>query len=122
MGRDNSKLAQAKTLGKLSDNCHNEKKSDISQILQRNIDYIAQLKDRLKEFEQDNDAVASENEELRHFSMNGYQIAKNVQALQQERETLSVDLADKANTIKSLLNQNETLSANLRHINDHNVY
>ena len=79
------------------------------------------MKDRLKEFEQDNDAVASENEELRHFSMNGYQIAKNVQALQQERETLSVDFADKANTIKSLLHQNETLSANLRHVSDHHI-
>jgi hypothetical protein len=34
-------------------------------------------------------------------------LAKNVQALNQERESLSVDLADKAKTIKRLLSQNE---------------
>lgn len=55
------------------------------------------------EYELENDTVAVENEELRRFSMNGYQIAKNVQALQHERESLSVDLADKAYTIKQLL-------------------
>lgn len=107
LGRDNSKRAQAETVGRLSDNANGARKKDLETILQRNIDYISELKDRIKDFEGDNEAVAIENEELRHFSMNGYQIAKNVQALQHERESLSVDLADKAHTIKSLLSQNE---------------
>ena len=40
--------------------------------------------------------MANENEELRQFSLDGYQIAKNVNMLAVEREKLSVDLADKA--------------------------
>ena len=47
-------------------------------ILQRNIDCITALKSRIVEYEVENDTVAVENEELRRFSMNGYQIAKNV--------------------------------------------
>ena len=37
-----------------------------------------------------------------------------MQSLQAERENLSVDLADKASTIKKLLDENEQLSAKLR--------
>ena len=57
---------------------------------------INDLKGRIADYEHDNQAVAEENEELRTFSMSGYNIAKNVQQLNREREGLSVDLADKA--------------------------
>lgn len=66
-------------------------------------------------------AVANENEELRQFSLDGYQIAKNVQSLSNERERLSVDLADKASIIKKLLSENENLQASLRSAQDHAV-
>lgn len=66
-------------------------------------------------------AVANENEELRQFSLDGYQIAKNVQSLSNERERLSVDLADKANIIKKLLSENENLQTSLRSAQDHAV-
>jgi hypothetical protein len=65
-------------LGRLSDNANKSKKKDLESIVQRNIDFIEQLKEKIKEFELDNESIACENEELRHFSMNGYQIAKNV--------------------------------------------
>lgn len=64
--------------------------------------------------EQDNDTLAYENEELRQFSMDGYEIAKNVQTLSGEREKLSVDLADKAQMIRKLLDENERLTHKLR--------
>jgi regulator of replication initiation timing len=54
------------------------RKRDLELVLQRNIDCIAELKSRIMEYELENDTVAVENEELRRFSMNGYQIAKNV--------------------------------------------
>ena len=41
-------------------------------------------------------------------------MAQNAQKLQAEREALSVDLADKSNTIKKLLEDNEILKAKLR--------
>lgn len=57
----------------------------------------------MQDLEQENDGLAVENEELRQFSLDGYLIAKNVKALSEERESLSVDLADKTSTIQKLL-------------------
>jgi len=82
--------------------------------LQSNINAIAAAKDKIKEIENDNESLANENEELRQFSLDGYQLGRNVQGLTHEREQLSVDLADKANTIKKLLDENERLSKRLR--------
>ena len=98
----------------MSDNTNAQKRAYFEEILQRNINLIANLKDKIKDFEGDNESLANENEELRQFSLDGYQIAKNVQSLSNERERLSVDLADKATTIKKLLDENESLSIRLR--------
>jgi len=98
----------------MSDNTNAQKRTYFEEILQRNINLIANLKDKIKDFEGDNESLANENEELRQFSLDGYQIAKNVQSLSNERERLSVDLADKATTIKKLLDENESLSIRLR--------
>lgn len=91
------------------------KGGQLGDIMNQNVGMISALKDKIAELERDNDALANENEELRQFSLDGYQLGKNVQNLQNERENLSVDLADKASTIKKLLDENESLSANLRH-------
>ncbi len=104
----------AKGFSAMSDNMNAQKRSHFEEILQRNINLIANLKDKIKDFEVDNESLANENEELRQFSLDGYQIAKNVQSLSNERERLSVDLADKATTIKKLLDENEGLSIRLR--------
>jgi len=72
------------------------------------------LKDKIKELENGNDTVADENEELRKFSLDGYQLGRNVQTLTNERELLSVDLSDKADMIKRLLDENENLNVRLR--------
>lgn len=104
----------AKGVSAMSDNMNAQKRSHFEKILQRNINLIANLKDKIKDFEVDNESLANENEELRQFSLDGYQIAKNVQSLSNERERLSVDLADKATTIKKLLDENEGLSIRLR--------
>ena len=87
-------------------NCHYDKRGEREKNLRRNVELITALKDKLRELENDNDNLANENEELRQYSLDGYQIAKNVQNLTSEREKLSVDLADKAQTIKKLLEEN----------------
>ncbi len=79
---------------------------------------IGALKDKLGNIEQDNETLANENEDLRQFSLDGYEIAKNVQALSQERELLSVDLADKAQMIRKLLDENDKLTSKLRFAQD----
>ena len=96
-----------RSLNQMDTNAHLSKRRDFETLLDRNINLIASLKQRIQDFETDNVAVANENEELRQFSLDGYQIAKNVQSLSNERERLSVDLADKASIIKRLLSENE---------------
>ena len=96
------------------DNTHERKLRQLSDALGNNVSLIAALKDKIAEIETDNESLANENEELRQFSLDGYQLGKNVQSLTTEREKLSVDLADKADTIKKLLDENEKLSVRLR--------
>jgi len=55
----------------------------------------------------DNTTLASDNEELRQFSLDGFEIARNASLLSSEREKLSIDLADKAKTIKRLLDEHD---------------
>ena len=76
-------------------------------MLKTNLEHMEALKQQIKELEQSNEVFALENEDLRQFSLDGYDIAKNVQALTAEREVLSVDLADKAQVIRRLLDEND---------------
>jgi CDP-glycerol glycerophosphotransferase (TagB/SpsB family) len=48
--------------------------------------------------------------------MDGFQIAKNVQSLSDEREKLSVDLADKSDQIRQLLAMNQILKEDLSNL------
>ena len=47
-------------------------------MLRKNLSLLDSLKQKMSLLEQDNDTLAYENEELRQFSMDGYEIAKNV--------------------------------------------
>ena len=60
-----------------------------------------------------NKNLLGENEELRQAALDGIEIAKAVQELTKEREQLSVDLQDRASTIKKLIEDNNQLSMRL---------
>jgi len=64
-------------------------------MIREGVENIAEVKERSKRVELENESLATENDELRRFSMDGFVIAKNVQQLSEDREKLSVDLADK---------------------------
>lgn len=91
------------------------KNMEAASQLRKNLEFLDNLKNKIKELEHDNDSLATENEELRQFSLDGYEIARNVQALTNERELLSVDLADKSQMIRKLLDENEALTSKLRY-------
>ena len=78
------------------------------------MEFIESLKEKIANYEAENETLANENEDLRQFSLDGYEIAKNVQTLTGEREKLSVDLADKAQVIRKLLDENDKLTSKLR--------
>jgi len=77
------------------------------------VDRLTAIKDKVREIEKENLELAQENEELRKFSMDGYKIAESVNQLSAEREKLTIDLADQAQTIKNLLEQNKWLQRQL---------
>jgi hypothetical protein len=78
-------------------------------LLQRNIDLINQLKDRISQLEQDNLTLSHDNSELRLQSLEGFELAKTAERLSDEREVLSIDIADKAKAIRLLLAENSKL-------------
>ncbi len=51
---------------------------DFSLLLRANLQHLEALKARVKQLETDNETYAAENEELRQFTIDGYDIAKNV--------------------------------------------
>jgi hypothetical protein len=65
LNKDNMMRGMADGLNKLSDNAHEKKKEQLEEILRDNLARIAGTKDKIREFEDDNESIAAENEELR---------------------------------------------------------
>lgn len=74
---------------------------------------IAHLKDKIVLMESRNQNVADQNEDLRMGALDGIEMAKNVDELTREREILTINVADKAVTIRRLLEDNSILSDQL---------
>ena len=77
--RDNRQRLYQSGLAELSHNTMTKKRQTLEGLLDKNLQVINDLKARIADFEHDNESIADENEELRTFSMSGYNIAKNVQ-------------------------------------------
>ena len=104
----------AKSLKAMSDHAYKMKATQLESVLKRNIELITGLKDKIMHLEFENTNLANDNEELRQFSLDGFEIARSAQVLSDEREKLSIDLADKAKTIKRLLDEHENYERSLR--------
>ena len=70
------------------------------------VEEMTKVKEQMRAIEEENKTLANENDELRVFSMNGFEIAQNINSLSAEREKLTIDLADQASMIKKLLEEN----------------
>lgn len=77
LGRDNHNKAKEKIVAKLNDHAAHSKKDYFEFTLSKNIEMIGKLKDKINAFEAGNERTAIENEELRQFSLDGYNMAKN---------------------------------------------
>ena len=77
---------------------------------------IDTVKENLDLLRSENEKLVEGNEELRQASLDGIEIAMAVQELTKEREQLSVDLADRATTIKKLLQENQILMETLQSV------
>ena len=54
------------------------KNEEADDGLRKNVELIAAIKEKIRALEKENDDYGNENEELRQFSLDGYEIAKNV--------------------------------------------
>jgi hypothetical protein len=82
--------------------------------LKDNMQTIVELRSNLKNTELENYGLEDENEAMREAALEGIEMARNVNELTGERESLSIDLADKAVMIKRLLDDNNNLSMKLK--------
>ena len=67
------------------------------------ISKLTATKEHTRKIESENVTLADENDELRQFSIDGFNIAKSISSITVDRENLTSDLADKAEQIKMLL-------------------
>ena len=111
--RDNHRHTREKAFNRWKNWLKFENFANAKGQIQQAVEEITAIKGRVAELEKTNGVLAKENDELRQFSMDGFQIAKNVQQLSNERETLSVDLADKTDHIRQLLEDNRKLKLKL---------
>jgi predicted nucleic acid-binding Zn-ribbon protein len=72
------KLGLHQALKKWSDYAKSQRNIETKELLKNNLASLEILKQRIKQLEGENELVASENEDLRQFSLDGYDIAKNV--------------------------------------------
>ena len=72
------------------------------------------LRLKYEQLEQEYSLLFDENSELRQATMDGLDLADAIETLSKERERLSVDLAERAATIKQLLEENNELAARMR--------
>ena len=85
----------------------------IEQALTSNLGQIAALKDKISRLEGDNEELAKQNDVFKRGALEGLDMVKHVEGLTADRDKLSVDLADKALTIRKLLEDNQYLQNKL---------
>ena len=86
---------------------------DILDNLTRLEDEHVNLKAYCRSIKEENKAIIEDNMELSQASLDGIAIADAFETLTKEREHLSVDLADRAATIKRLLDEDSHLTHKL---------
>ena len=67
------------------------------------------MKGNINKMENGNDELANQNDEFRHGAMEGMNMVRTMEDLTKGRDKMSIDLADKALTIRKLLEDNQYL-------------
>ena len=78
------------------------------------VDELAAFKQRTAELEKENAQIATENEQLRQFSFEGFEIAKTVTQLADDKKRLAKELADQDGIVKNLQEQQEKIIEQLK--------
>ena len=109
----NHQIAKMKALMRLSNYGSSKINSKIEEAIKANLDRIAGLKDAINVVENENAELAKQNDVFRSGALDGIQMVRNMDNLTQDRDKLSVDLADKALTIRKLLEDNQFLQGRI---------
>ena len=113
LGVQNQQRTKMHAFAKFADFGNARLQGKIEQALKANLDRIADMKNNMARLESTNDELAKQNDEFRRGAMDGINMVRHVEALTADRDKLSVDLADKALTIRKLLEDNQYLQNKL---------
>jgi len=113
LGRNNHLRTMFRAFIKWKKETRDHEQLLLLQQLERTNGMIQDLMAHVSRLEGIHSNLVAENEELRQAALDGIEIAKAVQDLTRERETLSQDLQDRASTIKRLIEDNNTLAFRL---------
>lgn len=69
---NNVRFGMHQAINKWQDGAHLNRRREFEGVLSRNLEQISGLKDKIKELEVDNEALADQNEEMRQISLDGY--------------------------------------------------
>ena len=83
--------------------------SKIEDAIKANLARIAEMKGDINKKENENEELAKQNDEFRRGAMEGMNMVRTMEDLTKGRDKMSVDLADKALTIRKLLEDNQYL-------------
>ena len=113
LAKNNEVQTRVKAFGRWKKKTNDLRMNDLDEQIEKTNAIIRDLSEHLAQAEARNKNLLLENEELRQASLDGIEIAKAVQELTKEREQLSVDLNDRAATVKKLIEDNNNLSNRL---------
>ena len=113
LGVQNQQRTKMYAFAKFADFGNARLQGKIEQALKANLERIADMKNNMARLESTNDELAKQNDEFRRGAMDGINMVRHVEALTADRDKLSVDLADKALTIRKLLEDNQYLQNKL---------
>ena len=91
------------------DNSANTLQNKMRDALEKNLERIESLKHVIAKLESENDGIARQNDVFRKGAIDGIHMSKHIDEIHEEREKYTIDLADKAHTIKKLLDDNQIL-------------
>ena len=113
LGVQNQHRTKMVAMSKFHDYGTKKLQAKIEEAIKANLDRIGGMKNTISQFENDNVDLAKQNDEFRKGAMDGITMVRHVEGLTEDRDKLSCDLADKALTIRKLLEDNQYLQNKL---------
>ena len=102
--------AKARAWQKWTEHAKNKMRKNFDKSTRTNIKDLSNMKGKVEFLEEKNYELAAENDKLRLTAKESLQLIENAASLQNDIEKMSLQLADKATTIRKLIEDNTKLA------------